>query len=184
MIQDLPNEEWQPVFGYEDKYSISNKGRVKSHNKQWAWNESRWKIITKKEEHILMPSITSGYYRLSLCKDGKVVSKRIHRLVAEAFLSNPENKPQVNHKDGNKFNNTVSNLEWATSKENIGHASKIGLMPKGANHHSARKVKCDTLDIEFVTIAEAANVLGFSHKQVWTTLNNNKFLQGLSFRYL
>lgn len=185
MIQDLPDEIWLPIANYENLYSVSNKGRVKAHNKQWVWNRSRWEILTKKEEHILIPSITNGYYRLSLCKNGEAVLKTVHRLVATAFKPNPQNKSQVNHKDGNKLNNNDWNLEWATPAENFQHALKNGLVSVGDKHPSARKIKCDTLNIEFGTIRKAANDLGLREGAIWKVLNNEqRFVEGMSFRYL
>lgn len=84
----------------------------------------------------------NGYYRVGFWKDGKVIKKYVHRLVAETFIPNPMNKSQVNHIDGNKLNNSVGNLEWATPKENIIHSFKKGLsfIPKGKeNHHYGKK---------------------------------------------
>lgn len=86
----------------------------------------------------LKPQVhNKGYLRVYLSKNGKVSKKYIHRLVAETFIPNPNNLPQVNHIDGNKKNNNVNNLEWVTSKENIIHAFKTGLsvIPKGENNH-------------------------------------------------
>lgn len=68
-----------------------------------------------------------GYYRVGLCKNRKLYSRRVARLVGQAFIPNPDHKPQINHKDGVKTNNDISNLEWVTAKENIQHAIKNGL---------------------------------------------------------
>lgn len=76
---------------------------------------------------LLKPFITKGYYRVSIWENGILKQKQIHRLVAETYLDNPENKPQVNHIDGNKLNNDVENLEWATAQENSQHSYDIGL---------------------------------------------------------
>jgi hypothetical protein len=81
----------------------------------------------------------NGYYVVNLRTDDsrKTVQRYIHRLVAEAFIPNPDNKPEINHIDGNKLNNSLRNLEWNTAKENQNHAWKTGLrkMPKGKNHY-------------------------------------------------
>ena len=97
-------EIWKQIKGYENKYWISNKGRIKSKNK------------------VLSPYLNHyGYLAIGLYLKG-AKNKMISRLVAEAFIPNPENKPQVNHIDEVKTNNEASNLEWATSKENINHS--------------------------------------------------------------
>lgn len=98
-------EIWRKVEGYP-LYSISNKGRIRN----------------DKSNRILKGGIDNyGYPQVILCNSGKRKSKKIHRLVSEAFISNPDNKPQVNHKDGIKTNNTVNNLEWVTNQENQSH---------------------------------------------------------------
>ena len=103
-------EIWKDIKGYEGLYKISNLGRVKS--------LSRYMKNRKCEEIIKIPSITNkGYYRLPLCKYGEIKYFHIHRLVAEAFIPNPENKPTVDHINRDKLNNCLDNLRWATYKE-------------------------------------------------------------------
>lgn len=110
-------EIWVNVFGYEGKYQVSNLGRVKSLPRNG----------TVCYERILKIQVDkNGYNYVSFHKR----KFKIHRLVAEAFIPNPENKPQVNHIDGNKQNNEVENLEWATAQENLNHAFRIGLKKK------------------------------------------------------
>ena len=105
-------------------------GRVKSLK---FWSNARKKHYAR--EKILKTSKTSvGYLTVSLCKNGKKKSFRVNRLVAIAFIDNPDNKPQVNHKDGNKENNTVDNLEWCTCSENQIHAFKTGLNKVSEKH--------------------------------------------------
>lgn len=108
----MQNETWKPIVEYGDKYFVSSSGRV----------------FSVKSNKILKPHKTSkGYFRVTLLMDGKRKNHRIHRLVANAFISNPRQKEEVNHKDGNKENNRVENLEWVTPCENANHAFQNGL---------------------------------------------------------
>ena len=108
-----------------------------------------------------------GYLQTNLKIDGKHVCKRAHRLVAEAYIDNPDNKPCVNHIDGNKLNNNVSNLEWCTHLENVTHARTTGLTtsaqcPTGAAHARAVLIRCiDTGDV-FSGAGEAMRALGLT----------------------
>lgn len=105
-------------------YQISNLGRVKSLARQ----VERAGYNRKLQTHILSPYKSHyGYLCVTLMKNGKHTYKRVHRLVAEAFIPNPKNKRCVNHKDGDKTNNCVDNLEWATHQENTIHAWETGL---------------------------------------------------------
>jgi hypothetical protein len=103
------NEIFVPIEGYS-KYQISNLGRIKS---------------TVGKEKILKTWINKGYYSVSLMKDKVQKNHLIHRLVAQAFIPNPENKPEVNHIDGDTKNFNISNLEWSTHSENIHHSKNI-----------------------------------------------------------
>ena len=106
-------EIWKPVVGYLGFYEISNLGRVKSLKDN----------LGRDRELILKPQKRKdGYFTIEL----KRSTKFLHRIVAEAFIPNPENKPQVNHKDSNRENNQTGNLEWVTASENILHGYKYG----------------------------------------------------------
>ena len=114
-------EKWKKIDGYK-YYFVSNFGRVKSTNDKGNWGDKRTlKIIVRK----------SGYCVVNLHSYRGAVKKmkqyRVHQLVAKAFIPNPEKKPIINHLDGNKENNHVSNLEWCTQSENMIHAYKNGL---------------------------------------------------------
>jgi hypothetical protein len=137
-------EEWRDAVGYEGLYEVSNYGGVRYSD-------------TKTE---LKGSINSyGYRVFGLRKNGKRKTGKGHRLVAEAFVPNPENKHDVNHKDGNKSNNFVENLEWATRGENVNHAIEI----LGVSY-SAKPIVQSTLSGEIVAVwagaAIAARLLG------------------------
>lgn len=102
----MESEVWKDVKGYEGLYQVSSFGRVKSLKKSTSGR-------------VLKPIITRyGYLVLSLCKSGEMTIKRIHRLVAQAFIPNPENKPQVDHINTVRTDNRVENLKWATRSEN------------------------------------------------------------------
>ena len=112
------NEVWRDVVGYDGYYQVSNRGNVRSVTRKDS-------IGRKIGGRILKPRYDrGGYLLINLCKNGKVRTKLIHRLVAERFIPNPESLPQINHIDEDKANNNVENLEWCTSKDNINHGTR------------------------------------------------------------
>lgn len=114
-------EVWKDIAEYEGLYQVSNQGRVKS-------LMLICRVVTKPRELILKQCADrGGYMKVGLVKNGKRTTKPVHRLVAEAFIPNPDNKPEINHIDGNKKNNSVDNLEFCTRLENIRHAWSTGL---------------------------------------------------------
>lgn len=125
-LEYLDGEEWLPVPDYED-YQVSNFGRVKS-------LKGRWDKIPR----IMKPVLILEYMYIKLCKAGKSKIFRIHRLVAQCFIPNPSGKREVNHHDGHKLNNHVSNLEWVTQSENVQHAYATGLTPQGEDNYQAK----------------------------------------------
>ncbi len=120
-------ELWKDIKGYEGLYQVSNLGNVRS---RYKFNVRKNGAVVGEQYKIIkpIPYKKEDYLRVTLCKDRKKKIKRINRLVAEAFIPNIENKPEVNHIDGNKLNNKVNNLEWCTTKENIRHAYRNNLM--------------------------------------------------------
>jgi NUMOD4 motif/HNH endonuclease len=129
-------ETWRAVVGFEGFYEVSDHGRVRSLPRNG----------TRRLGTLLTPFLSGrprAYFSVLLAVYGTNRVKRISRLVAEAFIPNPENRPEVNHKDAVKTNNHVSNLEWATKSENIQHAYDNGLMgdhigAQGEDHHMAK----------------------------------------------
>lgn len=118
-------EIWKDIKYYEGLYQVSNLGRVKS-------------LITNKIK--TQYNCNSGYLRVGLFKNYKRENALVHRLVAKTFIKNELNKKQVNHIDGNKSNNVVTNLEWVTPSENLIHAYKIGLQkPSNIQKEAVRK---------------------------------------------
>ena len=110
-------EIWKDIEGYEGRYKVSNKGRVLSVGR-YKQNHTKRQYV---EEKVISNYINNknGYVYVYLCKDGKYKNCRIHRLVAKAFIPNPNSFQQVNHVDGDKTNNNVENLEWCTASYNI-----------------------------------------------------------------
>jgi len=109
-------EIWKDIVGFEGRYQVSSLGRLKS---------LQGNSPSKRKEKILKLSLKNGYYKTLLWKNSKATTILVHRIVAFAFLDNPDGKPNINHKDGNRANNTVENLEWCTQKENIYHSRNI-----------------------------------------------------------
>lgn len=129
-------EEWRPIKGYEGFYEVSNLGRVRSLDREIVRNDERKQFY----HGITLKNIITkiGYAAVFLCKNNKYTLSHIHRVVATAFIPNPQSLPQVNHIDGNKQNNHVDNLEWCTAKQNTIHAFNTGLIKSGAKHHASK----------------------------------------------
>ena len=142
----LEGEIWKPIDGHEGKYEISNLGRVKGLPREKKYKSGRIDLIG---ERILKNPLSSGYKVANLfCEQRKQIPIHVHRLVAIAFIPNLENKPHINHIDGNKLNNDISNLEWCTPKENAVHAHETGLSTyKGEKHHLTPFTKEEILSI-------------------------------------
>ena len=146
----MEKEVFKDVLGYEGLYQVSNYGRVKSlERKNIFYCGLRKEYLERpvKGKFLKIRNGVHGYQVTCLTKNGVCKNKFIHRLVAEAFIPNLENKPQVNHIDGNKQNNNIKNLEWCSPKENSNHAFKTGL---------SKKVKCITTNEIFISITEAS----------------------------
>lgn len=136
----LVNEVWKDIKGFEGMYQVSNWGRVRSAERVVVTLKGITRLMKSK---MLIPinngkSGEENYVFIRLRKDGKDHKRYIHRLVAEAFLPNPFNYPQVNHKDGNKRNNEVDNLEFSTASLNIQHAYDNGLIECKISDEDAR----------------------------------------------
>lgn len=141
----MKNEVWKDVPNYEGIYKASNFGRIKMVKRTLI--DSLGKKINKKE-HILKPRTGNRYYMIALYKNGKREDLLLHRLIAQTFIPNPENKPFVNHKDENCFNNCSDNLMWCTQKENMNWGTINERMSK--NSKSKRKVNQYDMDGNFI----------------------------------
>lgn len=157
-------EIWKDIINFPN-YQISNLGNV--------YSEKNYKIRKS--------FVTNGYLTIYLFKNGKRYRKKIHRLVAEAFIPNPNNLPIINHIDGNKLNNIVSNLEWCTSKQNTIHAYKTGLMKtKQINQYDLKGNFIKTWD----SIISASVELQLNRKSIQhCCMHRNKTSGGYIWRY-
>lgn len=137
-------EIWKDIEGYEGLYQVSNLSRIKA----LAKFVNKGKCHRGWGEHLLRYGADAcGYHRTNLSKNGNNRTVKVHRIVAQAFIPNPDNKPQVNHKDGNKQNNHIDNLEWCTQSENLKHAFRIGLKkPMAGENNNGHKLTRDQVE--------------------------------------
>lgn len=119
-------EQWKDIKGYDGLYQVSNLGRVKS-LKRKVWNGKKYYTIPEKP---LKLGFNGRYYHVRLSKAGAVKIYVVHKLVAEAFIPNPNNHPVINHKDENKTNNNVDNLEWCSIKYNCNYGNRNNTLRK------------------------------------------------------
>ena len=144
----IEQEIWKDIKGYDGKYKVSSLGNIKSFT-----YKSKGKLLKPQEGR-------KGYLQVLLYKNNKAHPKKVHRLVAEAFLGNFCKKPQVNHIDGNKKNNNVSNLEMVTNSENQIHAYKNKLETPRKSRKAIQKNTDGVIIKIWMTIREAANHYG------------------------
>ena len=177
-------EIWKDIEGYEGLYQVSNKGRVKS------LNYGR----TGKEKILRPGKNNDGYLIVILYKNGKKKNFRIHRLVAKAFLTNPNNLLEVNHRDENKENNHVENLEWCDRKYNINYGSRTERSSESrkGKKHKKHKLKKQILCVEtgeiFDTSQDVINIMfngkGYSSHIRANICGQRKSAYGYHFKYI
>lgn len=142
----IMKEEWKDVVGFEGFYKVSNQGNIKSLPRQRRVGKLNCYIS---KERLLTPSkqVVVNYprYRVNLWKNNVSKQVKVHRIVAQAFIPNPENKPMINHKDNNSLNNCVENLEWCTNLENIRYSAKQWRMNCGEKNGGSRFKEGDIL---------------------------------------
>lgn len=126
-MSDIQVEQWKDIKNYENLYQISNFGRIKSKSRITNVGIKNVKQCLRQERLLKIQKLTKGYCGVRLYKNKIGKTFKIHRLVAEHFIDNPNNYKQVNHIDGNKENNRFDNLEWCTCEQNMKHSYKIGL---------------------------------------------------------
>lgn len=159
----MNNVVWKPIKGYEGLYEISSIGEVKSI------------FYGEKSRALKKSKTTTGYYKVELWKNKKKKSLKVHRLVAIVFISNPENKPNINHIDGNPLNNNVCNLEWCTQKENVIHAIETGLKKK-------LNISKEELKQLYINERKSMREIGETYGVTGTTIENKLKERGIKTR--
>lgn len=174
-------EIWKDIKGFEGLYQVSNMGAVKSVDRVIIEKNNR--KVNRKGKLLKEGRETCGYSFVSLNYCGVRKYARVHRLVAEAFLDNPYNKPQINHIDGNKQNNKVTNLEYCTKSENMFHAYKMGLRNRVFPVEMLDKETGEAIK-RFSSTAEAVRYLGCTtHSAINNCLHGrNKTAYGYKWR--
>lgn len=152
------NEIWKDVVGYEGYYQVSNLGNFRSLDRIIKYKKDGLRLYPGKS--LLLEPTKDNYRRIVLMKEGIKARYMAHRLVAQAFIPNPNNKPCINHIDGCKYNNIVSNLEWCTASENCQHAINTGLHNPQCNIPSNSKaVRCIETGEIFLPVVGQLKVL-------------------------
>lgn len=184
-------EIWKDIESYEGMYQVSSLGRVKSLSRRCS---THWgtRLVPEK---LLCPNVKeAGYLCLDLHKDGKSKEFSIHRLVAQAFIPNPNNLPEVNHKDGDKQNNCVDNLEWCTNLDNVRHAIQNGLISRAQLSHFqkcgtsavSKKVICLNTSMVFDSLNAAGRYFNVSSSTIFNIINKagcSRKLNGIQLEY-
>lgn len=150
-----PDEIWKPIQGFEGLYEVSNKGRIR----------------TLRTNKIVTPKNVKGYSAVRLYKNGKDCQRYIHRIVASEFIENPNNLPEVNHKDENPKNNCVENLEWCSRKYNANYGtvkqrSLAKRMPLIKRCKTVQKDSSGNIIAIYDSIKDAAEKTGFKHQNI------------------
>ena len=182
----MKKQIWLPLKGYESLYLVSSFGVIASVDKKVGSGRG---YIQKKK--IMKSRMIRGYPSVTISKNNIPKIIKIHRAVAETFIDNPLNKDQVNHINGIKTDNNVSNLEWCTASENVKHAFRIGLKYQyvgGDHHNSVRINQFDKNGIfikEWDSISSAARVIGTSVQNIHSCLSNKTLTsKGFIWRYV
>ena len=182
-------EIWKPIKGYEGLYEVSNLGKVRNCRKRKSKKLFSDGILS---EHVNGKEGVAKYISIGLWKNNKPTYRYIHRLVAEAFVPNPENKPYVNHIDGNPKNNRSDNLEWCTHKENMQHAKELGLFKspniaqsiknlEKVNELNKIRLSCSNGEL-YESISQASKSLNISEDKISRASLNGTYVEGYQFR--
>jgi len=164
LTSDIMEEIWKDIEGYEGLYQVSNMGRVRSLDRKVA---TAYSAIRTFKGKILAPwTDRYGYLHVNLWSERKMKSKTVHRLVAGAFISNPDNMPEVNHKDEDKQNNRADNLEWCDTRYNINYGNRSHKVSQTRISNAILGLRVEQLTMDgqhvrtFDSIREASRVSG------------------------
>lgn len=163
------NEVWKDIPNFEGLYQVSNLGRVRSLPKTVKTKGNGQ--ATHKAKILNICTSGNGYQYVGLSKNGHYYSRRVHRLVALAFIPNPDHFTQVNHLDGDKHNNRLSNLEWCTPLQNVRHAVKNGLIKK---EQIVVQLKNNRIIGIYHSIREASKITGCDNSSIAKAVKNSK----------
>lgn len=183
-------EIWKPVVGYEGLYEVSNLGRVKSLERDYMSGG----ILRHRHHDRILSNIknSNGYVKVQLYNNGVCKQLSVHRLVAGAFIPNPEGKEYVNHLNGKKDDNRAKNLEWCTPIENNTHSIKVlGHRKTGMNGSGGpKRIRCVETGIVFSSIMEASRATGVHHtcllrclKRPWVKPNKQPYRRSMAGGY-
>lgn len=189
-------EIWKDIEGYEGRYQVSNLGRVKGLDRYvpFGINSSRMREVPGKL--LKLQPHNKGYLTANLSQHSIITSYLVHRLVAEAFMLNPDNKEMVNHKDGNKRNNNATNLEWATRQENEDHAFRTGLkelhndpehmhkMREAASAVNGKQVRCIETGVIYRSKCQAGKLLGVDESSIGYSIDKKRTIRVGTFEYV
>ena len=172
-------ETWRDILGYEGQYMVSDQGRIKSLERKVKYSHGERTI----PEQIKKTDNLRGYQKVLLWNGGVSKHYQVHRLVAQAFIPNPDNLPQVNHKDENPSNNTVENLEWCSAKYNCNYGTAI----KRRAEKQGKPILCVELNKVFLSVGEAERWIGKDNAQrnLWLCCNKKrKTAYGYHWQYV
>lgn len=198
----MQEEVWKPVPGYEGLYEASSHGRIRS-IERFVYHR-RWGRFQKRKSVILKPAVSSrGYYTVVFGINGTRKAYAVHRIIAETFLPNPNNLPVVNHKDEDKTNNAVSNLEWCTQKYNINYGNGLKRrataqsISKKGKHYSPRTefkpgnalpskmrpILCVETGVLYRSMKDACKDCNVSRSTILKSYKTGKTIKGLTFKF-
>lgn len=176
----IMEEIWKDIKDFEGSYQCSNFGRIRSLDRYIPHN---YGSVELKKGQIIIPRLNkNGYLQLGLYKNSKRKQRYVHRIIAESFIDNPYSYPTINHKDGNKLNNNVENLEWVTYSENNKHAyTRLGRTVCKNYNGSIAVIVIDILQnitYRYNSIAQASQSIGLSCTQINRYIHSDKKWKG------